>query len=192
VSDAAMTMITVMTAGKGRHHCIRRILVCRHFSQSPHTGQSGPHDSHGNMFVRLAVWSLESLASSSSEASLNSAGTAVGCFVISHRLFLAFACENDLASLMTRRKSSSIFSILARSSVLLVLRFGFTLHGIGGLAEGSAGFAVGRLALIVHRHGTLLRPTCGTDPPSSFLHLLVSSQIGKWRQQSIGTLHRAS
>ena len=55
MSEAAMTMITVMTAGRGRHHCIRRIVVCGHFSNSPHTGQSGPHDSHGIMSVRSAV-----------------------------------------------------------------------------------------------------------------------------------------
>jgi hypothetical protein len=79
VSDAAMTMITVMTAVEGRHHCIRRIGVCGHVSQSPHTGQSRPHDSHGSMSVRLAVWpsTLVSVPSSS-EASPNTAGTAAG------------------------------------------------------------------------------------------------------------------
>ena len=194
MSETALTMMTVMTAGRGRHHCIRRIVVCGHFSQLPHAGQSGPHDSHGGMSVRLAVWPVQSLVSvpSSSEATSSIAGTAAGCFFISHRLFVAFACENALASSMTRRKSSSIVSIVVRSSVLLVLRFGFALHGVRGLAEGSAEFAVGHLALIVHRPRSLPRPKCDTDPPSPFRHLLVSSQIGKLRQRSIGTLHRAS
>ena len=94
MSETAMTVITVMTAVEGRHHCIRRIVAGGHFSQSPHTGQSGPHDSHGSMSVRLAVCpsTLVSVPSSS-EATSNTAGTAVGCFFISHRLVLAFVGE---------------------------------------------------------------------------------------------------
>ena len=70
MSETAMTVITVMTAVAWRHHCMRRVVVCGQFSQAPHTGQSGPHDSHGSMSFRLAVWpsALVSLASSSEDA----------------------------------------------------------------------------------------------------------------------------